>query len=373
MPRKTIQRKHKGKTRKSITRSKYGGWPSLGMFSTKPQTVEPKEVVSTTGLAGDQEQLQHLIDNAYTATAVSSAVISKLTVSGVGIPLAALLAGALLIANKMFDLMRSNLKLRLLMHDAIVIIMDCYLVFSLIKKSYDVIGLYDDPYNDCMLDNEQKINDKMRPKSMDSNQLQQLMSKAKQFMDHREGMDGGERTRKYQINQIMEAQLKYQIEKLINVLMHLMETDTLNMLMTDSTLKDNAFGKLLQSEDAKRKREAGVIGYFSKSKMTRNYDRRFGGEHYVNEINKILTVLNSYIMLLKSNLDTVFKKFEILTPEVYKVMWVAILCSSEYNHYIKPVIADVLKEAQQDAKEIGANDLITSMALVGKVDDQKNV
>ena len=78
-------------------------------------------------------------------------------------------------------------------------------------------------------------------------------------------------------------------------------------------------------------------------------------------------------MLIKSNLDTVFKKFEILTPDVYKIMWVAILCSSEYNHYIKPVIADVLEEAQQDAKEIGANDLITSMALVGKVDDQNNV
>ena len=33
--------------------------------------------------------------------------------------------------------------LRLLMQDAIFIIMDCYLLFSLIKKSYDVIGLYD--------------------------------------------------------------------------------------------------------------------------------------------------------------------------------------------------------------------------------------
>jgi hypothetical protein len=340
--------------RKARKNTKYGGfWP----FDTKPPVREVSNDV--------QAELQKTSDNAYmgtTATAVTSGVITTLAASGVGIPVAALLAGALLIATKMFDLVRTNLMLRLLMKDAILIIMDCYLLFDLINKSYAVIGLYDDPYNDCTLD-DQKIIAKIMPKPMDDNQLLQLISRAKPFMDK---IGGGVR---YQINKNMQQQLTYQLTKLLNVLIHLMETDVLNKMMQDATL-GNAFGDMLKDEYDKRQKEAGVIGYFSTSKIARNYDRKFGGTYYINEINNILTIINSYITLLKSNLDTVFKKFEILTPEVYKIMWTAILCSKEYNSYIKPELEEAVNHAKEEVKETNSNNLREAVRTVNEVDMQ---
>lgn len=338
------------KRRRRINRTrnkKYGGWTWSGMFTNPTEPVKPvsaSEKVGIEGLVGDREHLQNAIDNTYmgsTATAVASGVITTLAASGVGMPVAGLLAGALLIANKMFELSRSNLMLRLLMKDAIFIIMDCYLLYSLIDKSYEVIGDFVDPDNVCSRNStEQNLN-----------------------------QSNASRVRKYQINKLMQSQLYYQIIKLINVLIHLMETGTLNMIMTDSTLTPNAFGKLLQDEAIKRKKEAGITGYFSASKIARNYDRKFGGSYYIGEINNVLTIVNSYIILLKSNLDMVLKKFEILDSGAYKKIWQSILCSSEYNSYTKPNTSDVIKEAQTDANEVGVNQLIASMSLVGKVDE----
>lgn len=342
---------------------------------SKGQIVRQK--VGIEGLVGDREKLAEKVNQAHmatTTTAVASGVITTLAATGIGMPVAALLAGALLIANKMFDIVKSNLLLRLLMQDAIFIIMDCYLLFSLIEKSYDIIGLYDDPMNDCTNNN---IGSKMTVKPISEEEITQLISKVNETIQPSSNSSSTKnsdeesmRVRKYQINKIMQAQLRYQIEKLINVLLHIMETKTLNMISQDPSLKDNAFGKLLKIESEKRQKEKGITGYFSLSKIERNYDRKFGGSYYITEINNILTIINSYIVLLKSNLDTLLKKFEILTPETYRIIWLAILCTVEYNSYIKPNTADVLALAQNDANEVGVNALVKSMALVENVENQ---
>jgi hypothetical protein len=351
-----------------------------------------RQKVGIEGLVGDREKLAEKVNQAHiatTVTAVASGIITTLAATGIGMPVAALLAGALLIANKMFDIVKSNLLLRLLMQDAIFIIMDCYLLFSLIEKSYDIIVLYDDPFNDCTNTN---IKSKMTVKPISQDEITQLISKVNKTIQPSSSTssssssstssssssstssssnNSGEdamRVRKYQINKIMQAQLRYQIEKLINVLLHLMETKTLDMISQDPSLKDNAFGKLLKIESEKRQKEKGIKGYFSLSKIERNYDRKFGGSYYITEINNILTIINSYIVLLKSNLDTLLKKFEILTPEIYRIIWLAILCTVEYNSYIKPNTADVLELAKKDANEVGVNALVKSMALVENVE-----
>jgi hypothetical protein len=316
--------------------------------------MEKRQKVGIEGLVGDREKLAKKINQAHiatTATAVASGVITTLAATGIGMPVAALLAGALLIANKMFDIVKSNLLLRLLMQDAIFIIMDCYLLFSLIEISYDIIVLYGDPMNDCT--NNNNIKSKMTVKLIS----EEINNSGKDTM----------RVRKYQINKIMQAQLRYQIEKLINVLLHIMETKTLDMIAQEPSLRSNAFGKLMDIELEKRKKEKSSWG-LSISKIERNYDRKFGGSYYITEINNILTIINSYIVLLKSNLDTLLKKFEILTPETYRSIWLAILCTAEYNSYIKPNTADVLELAQKDANEVGVNALVKSMALVENVE-----
>jgi hypothetical protein len=71
-----------------------------------------------------------------------------------------------------------------------------------------------------------------------------------------------------------------------------------------------------------------------------------------------------------SNLDTVFKKFEILTPEVYKIMWAAILCSKEYNSYIKPELEDAVNHAKEEVKETNSNNLREAVRTVNEADMQ---
>ena len=160
--------KTKGKRRNYLKRQKGGVW-SFG--STKKSNSDPGEIemkpllqpvpkekererIGIEKLVGDRDKLQDSASNAYiasSATAVASGIITGLAATGVGMPVAGLLAGALLIANKMLDLYKFNLLLRLLMQDAIFIIMDCYLLFCLIEKSYQIIENFADPNNDCSM------------------------------------------------------------------------------------------------------------------------------------------------------------------------------------------------------------------------------
>jgi len=328
-----------------------------------------RALIGIENLVGDRTQIHTKIDTASTlssAAAAASGLVTVLAASGIGMPVSALLAGALLVANKMLDLYKNNLLLRLLMQDAIFIIMDCYLLFSLIEKSYEIIGTYDDPQNECrnpmkspqraMTENDFKKIYEQKNKTAEENT-------AKEKDDIANIQKATSSIRKYQINGIMQAQLKYQIEKLIKTLLSIMETKTLKIIEQDPALHNNAFGKLLLSEQKKRDAES----YFTYSKFDRNYNRKFGSSIYITEINNALTIINSYLVLLKSNLDTLLKKFEILSPNEYHNIWRAILCSKEYNEYIKPNTQDVIKMAKTDVRTVDPDKLITAIDFVDTV------
>lgn len=396
--------KTKGKRRNYLKRQKGGVW-SFG--STKKSNSDPGEIemkpllqpvpkekererIGIEKLVGDRDKLQDSASNAYiasSATAVASGIITGLAATGVGMPVAGLLAGALLIANKMLDLYKFNLLLRLLMQDAIFIIMDCYLLFCLIEKSYQIIENFADPNNDCSMfkkrsddsENDTAIIDSIGPifKSDDdiddgsggiNKKYQPITAATTPVVDLSTGSARNiikDKVRKYQINSIMQAQLRYQIEKLIKLLLSIMETKILDAIIEEPSLTGNAFGDLLRKEKDERIKS----GKWSSKTFLRNYNRKFAGAYYITEINNILTIINSYIILLKSNLDSVLKKFEILDNQNYLVIWRAILCTKEYNSYIKPNTKDVLKEAQSDVRTVGVNELIKSMDLVTRVEE----
>jgi len=345
-----------------------------------------RQLIGIENLASDKERLRTKIDAATTlssAAAVGSGLVTTLAASGVGMPVAALLAGALLVLNKMLDLYKNNLILRLLMQDAIFIIMDCYLLFSLIEKSYDIIGFYNDPTNTC--DFSQDEIPKGMEKKVEYGFGNTLITDPKQLVAQH-AMTSGEfidvakqnkpkdqldkiqnettNVRKYQINKIMQAQLRYQIENLIKTLLSIMETKTLKILAQDPSLQSNAFGKLLLAEQAKRKEE----WYLSFSRIDRNYNRRLGAALYITQIINSLTVINSYIVLLKSNLDTLLKKFEILANKTYIIIWRAILCSKEYNEYIKPNTKDVIEMAQSDVRTVDPEQLINAIEFIETIE-----
>jgi hypothetical protein len=328
-----------------------------------------RALIGIENLVGDRTQIHTKIDTATTlssAAAAASGLVTVLAASGVGMPVSALLAGALLVANKMLDLYKNNLLLRLLMQDAIFIIMDCYLLFSLIEKSYEIIGTYNDPTNECL--NEESSTKKAMTEA-DFKKIYEQKDKtdkentAEERLNIAKIQQSTSSIRKYQINGIMQAQLKYQIEKLIKTLLSIMETKTLKIIEQDPALHNNAFGKLLLAEKDKREKES----YFTYSKFDRNYNRKFGSSIYITEINNALTIINSYLVLLKSNLDTLLKKFEILSPNDYHNIWRAILCSKEYNEYIKPNTQDVINMAKTDVRTVDPDKLIKAIDFVDTV------
>jgi hypothetical protein len=327
---------------------------------------QKRALIGIENLVGDRTQIHTKIDTASTlssAAAAASGLVTVLAASGIGMPVSALLAGALLVANKMLDLYKNNLLLRLLMQDAIFIIMDCYLLFSLIEKSYEIIGTYSDPPNECA-NKESSTKEAMTRKD-----FEKIYDQNKKTEEEKTDIANIQKAtssiRKYQINGIMQAQLKYQIEKLIKTLLSIMETKTLKIIEQDPALHNNAFGKLLLAEQKKRDAEKGLTGYYSK--FDRNYNRKFGSSIYITEINNALTIINSYLVLLKSNLDTLLKKFEILTPKTYEAIWRAILCSKEYNEYIKPNTQDVIDMAKTDVRTVDPDKLITAIDFVDTV------
>lgn len=334
---------------------------NIGNSDDKKENKKQKRVlIGIENLVGDRTQIHTKIDTASTlssAAAAASGLVTVLAASGIGMPVSALLAGALLVANKMLDLYKNNLLLRLLMQDAIFIIMDCYLLFSLIEKSYEIIGTYDDPENKC---SNEKSSEK---RAMTQQEFKDILTQGKTAKDIAKIQEATSSIRKYQINGIMQAQLKYQIEKLIKTLLSIMETKTLKIIEQDPALHNNAFGKLLLSEKTKREAES----YFTYSKFDRNYNRKFGSSIYITEINNALTIINSYLVLLKSNLDTLLKKFEILSPNEYHNIWRAILCSKEYNEYIKPNTQDVINMAKTDVRTVDPDKLIKAIDFVDTV------
>jgi hypothetical protein len=162
----------------------------------------------------------------------------------------------------------------------------------------------------------------------------------------------------------MQQQLKYQIEKLIKELLSLTETKIIRDLSEDPTLKSSGINSLVKTEI--KKREEDKYGF---DKISRKFSRTFSGSYYITNINNSLTIINSYMILLKSNMDLTIKKFEILSPDDYKNIWKQILCSHEYNAYIKPILSEALKEAGEDAEKLNPATLKDALDNI-KIEDQ---
>ena len=354
------------KTKKNI---KVGGF---GWFSSKKKVDSPKSTVESTPiekikndsylasksiLKNDPSKLQNKIKNSQDVlgvTAAMTAVASTAAMTGIGLPIAGLMGLLLLITNSMVKSFKFNLILRLLMQDATIIILDGYLHNDLIVKSYKILNTFQDPE---------------LPKGFcESNPDTSPDISPDKFPDTSPDTFPDKTIRKFQINQIMQEQIKYQIELLIKELLMLSDSKTIASLMNDPTLQNAAFKSILESENAIREKEK-KSWLPSMSKANRNFLRKFSSTRFIARINNGLTVINSYMILLKSNMDLTIKKFEILSPDDYKNIWKQILCSDEYNAYIKPILSEALKEAGEDASNLNPETLKAALDEI-KIEDQ---
>jgi hypothetical protein len=351
------------KTRKNI---KVGGFD---WFKSKKKVDSPKPTPTPTTpiekikndsylasksiLKNDPSKLQNKIKNSQDVlgvTAAMTAVASTAAMTGIGLPIAGLMGLLLLITNSMVKSFKFNLILRLLMQDATIIILDGYLHYDLIVKSYKILNTFQDPE---------------LPKGFCESNPDTSPNPPP---DTSPDTSPDKTIRKFQINQIMQEQIKYQIELLIKELLMLSDSKTIASLMNDPTLQNAAFKSILESENAIREKEK-KSWLPSMSKANRNFLRKFSSTRFIARINNGLTVINSYMILLKSNMDLTIKKFEILSPDDYKNIWKQILCSDEYNAYIKPILSEALKEAGEDASNLNPETLKAALDEI-KIEDQ---
>jgi hypothetical protein len=338
--RKLTKYRQKGRTRRQ---PKYhgigGGWPwSKNEDSAPPPQIAPPPQTALFQGREDLFKNQQNVENAIkvvkgvgAVSAVGYGIASALASTGIGLPVAGVIAGTLLLINTLLKIYQSNLRLRLLLQDAFYIIMDCYLIYDLIVKSYEILNTHNDPNSNCA--NVEPIANE----------------------------------RVYAINETMKTQLNHKIEELINALLQLCDTPTINILRGDRELSGAGFDKLLQEEMDKRNKESR---FFSIRKFDRKITRTMGSAKQSSIIITHLTVINSYIILLKSNLDLILQKFLILSPTDYNTIWNEIICSKEYNAYIKPNPKQVLDAAKEDAGTVDPNQLSAGVIDVSVANDE---
>ena len=248
--------------------------------------------------------------------------------TGIGIPISGLMAGILILTDQLIRIYENNLLLKRLMQDVMYIMSDCYLLYQLIEQSYEILTKYSFPLEKCGKSQEKEPQEKQTPK----------------------------------IDFVMQSQLKYQIEQLINNLMKISDTKTIISLVDAPDV--NGYKHILENELTIRKNEYK----FSISKASRNYSRKFNSEEQTISINNSLIIINSYTILLKSKLDFIVKNFEILSPVEYKKIWEEIICSPQYKLYIKPIFKNIMNKAEIDANNVNASDLEADISLLNKAD-----
>ena len=341
---KLTKYRQKGRTRRQ---PKYhgivGGWPWTKDTQPPQQTAPPPQPALFQGredLFKNQQNVENaikVVKGVGAASAVGYGIASALASTGIGLPVAGVIAGTLLLINTLLKIYQSNLRLRLLLQDAFYIIMDCYLIYDLIVKSYEILNTHNDPNSNCAFkepNTEPIVNERV-----------------------------------YAINETMKQQLNHKIEELINALLQLCDTPTITILKGERTLSDAGFDKLLQEEMDKRNKESR---FFSIRKFDRKITRTMGSAKQSSIIITHLTVINSYIILLKSNLDLILQKFLILSPTDYNTIWNDIICSKEYNAYIKPNPKQVLDAAITDAGTVDPNQLragVNEVSVANKEDE----
>jgi len=228
------------------------------------------------------------------ASNIGYGAVAGLTASGVGIPLAGAIAGALLIANKLSNMYLNNLKLFPIMFDTMSILTNCYKLNELIGKAYEIIK--------SNLPSLGKLNTDL--------------------------------VNKISIDPEIQKHILFKVNDVTAYLLNIAEDNVLEVLMKDPDIQNNNFLGPVEKEYNLRKKE-NIKNYFNK--VQRGINRFVYVSETKSDIIDNLSLINSFFIIIKSQYDFALQLYEREFGDKWKNILTEIENTKEYANYLIPV------------------------------------
>ena len=321
--RKNRTKKNRRKTRKNRRKTMRGGlFDSLFSSNSSSSPVAPAKTLIGNSKEATSNAKKSIIDMSTAAnTKVVSAMantaligtvasnvgygaIAGLTASGVGIPLAGAIAGALLIANKLSNMYLNNLKLFPIMFDTMSILTNCYKLNELIGKAYEIIQKH--------LQNVEKPTYEL--------------------------------VKKIRIDPEIQKHILSKVNEVTAYLLNIAEDSVLEFLIKDPDIQNNNFLGPVKMEYELRKNN-NVKNFFNKAQ--RGINRFIYVSETKSDIIDNLSLINSFFIIIKSQYDFALQLYEREFGEKWKDVLMEIESTKEYQNYLIPV-----QNLSQEAKII---------------------
>jgi hypothetical protein len=275
-------------------------------------------------------------------------IITGLSATGVGLPLAGALAGVLLLSNKMASLYINNQKTKAVMYDVMNIISNCYRMNDVINKTMGIFTIY--------IYNQEGFATIITPFN-DENQYKTLLEKALTEKAQSLGLikqsGGGYKEEfktnivgKCNMNEDIKERIREKIEDLTNLLLLNATDRILSILQRDPDVITSGFGDAVKKElDRRNQSMSKTLG-----KIKRGFDRTINSSSIQNDILKDLTIINGFFNILKSQYDMTLELYEREFGEDWNKIWGIIQSTNEYINYMEP------KDVRVASEEITKNE-----------------
>jgi hypothetical protein len=289
--------------RRNITHKQRGGEPSswvsslTNSFAKKNET--PSQVTIIEKAAENKsfaEQSQKygniaqgtILSGVAVATTIGNTAVAGLAATGVGIPLAGILAIALIFAKAITDMTVASLELRSVMYDALNILTNCYALNEYIEFMQGKI--------------------KTSSSSIKKYNIENAIN-----------------------NPAIDDIKKSIANKLTELITFILKISTKEMLeILTKQITDAKITEIIKNENDKRKKTLAFI-----DTLTRIADRDLYAEKTMNKIVRNLTIINGNFILLKSHFDTTLDYFERKLDAVeLKQFWSDVETNQNFTTYL---------------------------------------
>jgi len=338
------------------------------------------------------------------ATGITQAAygsVAVLTSTGVGIPLAGAIAGALLIANKLANLYKKNKKLFPIMADTINILSSCYKLNALLDTVYTIFIIYmfnTNAFNSCYEaytapecaqkgeggnseTDEKKLRTAalLKAKKTRDLWLKSLNLKKESMVTEAVAtvVDNVSTTKSDDVsfatddilatvknNKIIgvihidieiQQHIKDKIELLLKNLLKTATPELLTILEKDTQITSSGFSEIVAAEIEIRK----ARNYASKisASVDRAINRTFYASDIKDDITDNLSIINGYFMTLKTNYDFALELYERYFKDDWLRLWKTIEKTEEFIQFMVPTDNKALLNAAVNNNIEGMNEL----------------
>ena len=306
------------------------------------------------------------VDAASTAASVAfigQMAISGLSATGVGLPVAGVLAVTLFLANKLMTMMVNNLMFIGVLFDTMNITTNFYLLYDLIDKRSLVLQLalyYSKHPTDE--DDMSKFYVLVKKEGMGTDlDVEAGIDCIKLRMKNTYEERKKEKFTYVALNEEIKERIIDKLSVITKTLMELAPNDVVRMLSKDQTIQNKSLKDLVAKESATRRldKPKSMFNSLRKGidKAARGMTRFTSSKYYQDMIVKDLSILEGFFLLLKAEQDEGILLYQNKygTTDWWKKTWDAIEEMKEYRDYLFPLSTEeTVNLAKQDMAETSA-------------------